>query len=440
MDRYLHDISIAIESILANKLKSILTALGIIFGVAAVISMLAIGNGAREEILNQIKMVGVNNIVITSLFDEDEQNQDENSDKLLQKYSPGLTYEDAKAIKSIIPTVHKVSPEISENTYVIQKGRRKSARLMGVTPFYFDLFSFQLSDGNYFNDYQNIHGKKVCVITNGIKKKLFKNANPIGEKIKCGKVWLEVVGVLKKRYFAQNTGKTNFSSSEEIIYLPVNTMLMRFKNRSLVTAARLRQGSGDDDEEPVEQRVVNYHQLNKIVVQVKDSEHLMATTEILQRMLLRRHQEVEDFEISVPELLLKQEQKTKDLFNVVLGAIAGISLIVGGIGIMNIMLASVMERIKEIGTRMAIGARRSDIVVQFLAESTLISVIGGLIGVLLGVIVSMVITQMFDILTIISPFSVIIAFGVSVFIGILFGYMPAKRASERDPIESLRYE
>ncbi|MEN8122226.1 MAG: ABC transporter permease [Bacteroidota bacterium] len=439
MDRYLHDISIAIESILANKLKSILTALGIIFGVAAVISMLAIGNGAREEILNQIKMVGVNNIVITSLFDEDEQNQDDGGDKLLQKYSPGLTYEDAKAIKSIIPTVHKVSPEISENTYVLQKGRRKSARLMGVTPFYFDLFSFQLSNGKYFNDYQNTHGKKVCVITNGIKKKLFKNADPIGERIKCGKIWLEVIGVLEKRYFAQNTDKKNFSSSEEIIYLPVNTMLMRFKNRSLVTAAKLRQ-RGDDENESVNQKAVNYHQLNKIVVQVKNSEQLMATTKVLQRMLLRRHQEVEDFEINVPELLLKQEQKTKDLFNVVLGAIAGISLIVGGIGIMNIMLASVMERIKEIGTRMAIGARRSDIVVQFLAESTLISVIGGLIGVLLGVIVSMVITQMFDILTIVSPFSVLIAFGVSVFIGILFGYMPAKRASERDPIESLRYE
>lgn len=437
MDRYMHDISIAIESILGNKLKSVLTALGIIFGVAAVISMLAIGNGAREEILSQIKMVGVNNIVITSLFDEDEQNQDANTGKLLQKYSPGLTYQDAKAIKKIIPSVHKVSPEITENTYVIQNGTRKSARLMGVTPFYFDLFGFQLADGFYFNDYQDIHGKKVCVITDGIKKKLFKNANPIGKEIKCGKIWLKVIGVLQKRYFAQNTNQKNFASSEEIIYLPVNTMLMRFNNRSLITAVKLRQNEDDEEKAP---QAVNYHQLNRIVVQVKDSEDLMATTEILQKMLLRRHQNVEDFEISVPELLLKQEQKTKDLFNIVLGAIAGISLVVGGIGIMNIMLASVMERIKEIGTRMAIGARRSDIVVQFLAESTMISVIGGLIGVFLGVLISKIITNVFDILTIISPFSVIIAFGVSVFVGIIFGYMPAKRASERDPIESLRYE
>jgi putative ABC transport system permease protein len=157
-------------------------------------------------------------------------------------------------------------------------------------------------------------------------------------------------------------------------------------------------------------------------------------------MLYRRHQELKDYEITVPELLLKQEQRTKDIFNIVLGAIASISLVVGGIGIMNIMFASVMERIKEIGTRMAIGAKKRDIIVQFLSEAVLISVTGGLIGVILGIVISKLITELAGILTIISPFSVIIAFFVSASIGIIFGYAPAKRASEKDPIESLRYE
>jgi putative ABC transport system permease protein len=184
----------------------------------------------------------------------------------------------------------------------------------------------------------------------------------------------------------------------------------------------------------------NYHQLDKIIIQVNETEELNSSTEIISRMLYRRHQELKDYEITVPELLLKQEQRTKDIFNIVLGAIASISLVVGGIGIMNIMFASVMERIKEIGTRMAIGAKKRDIIVQFLSEAVLISVTGGLIGVILGIIISKLITELAGILTIISPFSVIIAFFVSASIGIIFGYAPAKRASEKDPIESLRYE
>jgi len=184
----------------------------------------------------------------------------------------------------------------------------------------------------------------------------------------------------------------------------------------------------------------NYNQLDKIVVQVEETEQLDATTEVLSRMMIRRHLGVKDFEITVPELLLKQQQRTKDIFNIVLGAIASISLVVGGIGIMNIMFASVMERIKEIGTRMAIGAKKTDIVVQFLAEAILISVSGGFIGVFMGVVIAKLITEFAGILTIVTPFSVIVAFGVSAAVGVVFGYSPAKRASERDPIESLRYE
>jgi putative ABC transport system permease protein len=442
MDRYFHDINIAFDAILANKMKSVLTALGIIFGVAAVISMLAIGNGAQEEILQQIKLVGVNNIIITPVLDEDESNQSENmDDKLKQKYSPGLNMLDVIAIGRILPTIREVSPEITEDSYVIQNGKRKSARLVGVTPFYFEIFGHEISEGQLFTEYHNTYGKQVCIIGEGLRQKLFSNENPIGKLIKCGKNWLQVIGVLEKRFLAENTENLHLNTSNEIIYIPINTMLLRYKNRSLITTSKIRSANNDfDNESSKNTSPVNYHQLDKIVVQVKETDDLIPTVEIIQRMLMRRHLEVSDFEITVPELLLKQQQKTKDIFNIVLGAIAGISLVVGGIGIMNIMLASVMERIKEIGTRLAIGARKADIIVQFLAESTMISFIGGLLGVILGVIISKLITQFFNILTIVSPFSVLIAFGVSVTIGITFGYMPAKKAAEKDPVESLRHE
>jgi len=227
-------------------------------------------------------------------------------------------------------------------------------------------------------------------------------------------------------------------------------MLLRYQNRAVQfqgsTAVALRGGGGPGmmrhiiSTIPSQNVSSNYHQLDKIVVQVEDTEQLASTAEIIGRMLLRRHSDVKDFEVTIPELLLKQQQRTRDIFNLVLGAIASISLIVGGIGIMNIMFASVMERIKEIGTRQAIGATRIDIIVQFLSEAVLISVTGGLIEVILGIVLSKLITHFADILTIVKFSSVLIAFFVSASVGVIFGYSPAKRASERDPIESLRYE
>jgi putative ABC transport system permease protein len=220
-------------------------------------------------------------------------------------------------------------------------------------------------------------------------------------------------------------------------------MLLRFQNRALYTSGKL-QGEVMDpwgrSIVPSENVSNNYHQLDKIIVQVVSSEMMSPTAEIISRLMFRKHMEVKDYEIRLPEMELKQEQRTKDIFNIVLGAIAGIALVVGGIGIMNIMFASVMERIKEIGTRLAIGAKKSDIVMQFLSEAVLISVVGGILGVILGIILAKIINHVFDILTIVTPFSVFIAFGVSATIGIIFGYAPAKRASEKDPIESLRYE
>ncbi|RPH29131.1 MAG: FtsX-like permease family protein [Bacteroidales bacterium] len=449
--RYVHDINIAIESILANKLKSILTALGIIFGVAAVISMLAIGKGAQQEILDQIKMVGVNNILINPIFEEpdDQQSQEENGNKQKRKFSPGLTLADVDAIKKIVPSVSRISPEISLNSFVQYEGIRVPAKIMGVSNDYFELYNLPIEEGVFFNDYQEEHGITVCIIGGNIKAKFFSKVDPIGQYIKFGQVWLKVIGVLKKSELTvsgmQNAGVNVYNDN---VYLPAKSMLLRYQNRALVNSKKFSEGGsfsgggmfirfGGSTES---QAPKNYHQLDRIIVQVSETPDINNTTEILSRMMLRRHAEVKDFEITVPELLLKQQERTKDIFNIVLGAIASISLIVGGIGIMNIMFASVMERIKEIGTRMAIGAKKADIIAQFLSEAVLISVTGGFIGIVLGIVLTKLITHFAGILTIISPLSVLVAFGVSAAVGVIFGLSPAKRAADRDPIESLRYE
>ena len=458
--RYLHDIAIAVEAIFANRLKSILTALGIIFGVAAVISMLAIGKGAEQEILEQIKLVGVNNIVITpSSHTVNEGNSSqENSDKSKpssKKISKGLTLLDVEAIKKVLPTTEKISPVISFNYSALLNGKSKPVVLEGIENDYFELFNMNLEQGSLFNSAQSEKGLPVCVIGNNIKNEFFLQDDPIGKYIKCGQTWLKVVGVIEKRDFtASASDELGISSSDNKIFIPVQTMLLRFKNRALLRSdeiAELNKGNAGGGSvtmiiiggvEQEQKKAVdidkNPNQLDKIVVQVKETEQLSESANILKRILLRRHSNIYDFEVTIPELLLKQQQKTKNIFNIVLGAIAGISLIVGGIGIMNIMLASVMERIREIGVRQAIGAKQKDIIAQFLAESTLISLTGGIIGIILGIVLSKIITSLFDIKTVVSVFSIFIAFGVSVVVGILFGYLPAKKAAENDPVISLR--
>ena len=412
--------------------------------------MLAIGKGAQQEILDQIKMVGVNNILISPIIEEKEAS--DNSGQQQSKFSRGLTLLDVDAIRENLPSVQNISPEIAYNSNVVLNGIRYSAKLVGVTNDYFNLYSLPLQSGVFFNDYQEVHGIQVCIIGSNIRSKFFSKVDPLGQYIKFDGVWLKIIGVLERT----NVSLTGFEDAginvyNDNIYIPVKTMLMRYQNRALAQTRPLTNVGNFRGMGGMGRRMVvassgtssgstNYHQLDRIVVQVQETEQLNPTTELLSRMMLRRHMGVKDFEITVPELLLKQQQRTKDIFNIVLGAIASISLVVGGIGIMNIMFASVMERIKEIGTRMAIGAKKMDIVVQFLSEAVLISVTGGFIGVILGVILSMLIQKVADINTIVTPFSVIVAFGVSAAVGVIFGYSPAKRASERDPIESLRYE
>jgi putative ABC transport system permease protein len=449
LQRYMHDIIIALEAIMSNKLKSMLTALGIIFGVAAVISMLAIGNGAQQEILEQIKMVGVNNIVIVPVINENNEEAEEGESQS-KKFSPGLTLADAKAIRSVIPGVENISPEVSYSSALQYGGIRFPAKVQGVAVDYFKLYNLPLESGVYFNEEQDKYGMPVCVIGSNVRMKFFNETNPLGKFIKFGNIWLKVIGVLRKTEITvssfDNAGVNVYNDN---IFVPVTTVLLRYNNRATVnkpssggvivfSGGMIRISSSTSSSGG--SASTNYNQLDRIIVQMSATEQLNSTTEVLSRMMFRRHQGVKDYEITVPEMLLKQQQRTKDIFNIVLGAIAGISLLVGGIGIMNIMFASVMERIKEIGTRLAIGAKKADIIAQFLSEAILISVSGGLIGVILGIGLSYLITMVFEIKTIVSVLSVILAFGISAAVGVIFGYAPAKKASERDPIESLRYE
>ncbi|MDD4033582.1 MAG: ABC transporter permease [Bacteroidales bacterium] len=457
INRYLHDMEIAFESILANKLRSMLTALGIIFGVAAVISMMAIGNGAQQEILDQIKMVGVNNIIITPIIPEEESESASTANTPTQskKFSRGLTMLDAESIRDNVPTVKVISPEISMTASVVQGGTQMKSKVVGVSKEYFQLFNMPIEDGYYFNDLQEEDGSAVCVIGANIRARFFPQSDPINQYIKFGAIWLKVIGVLERNQINVSAStNTGVNVTNDNIYIPVKTYLMRFNNRAVAQTKRSeatmimggRGGGGgmmiiaSGSESTSATSNVNTNQLDKIVVQVKETQDLTASVEIISRMLERRHNQTMDFEITVPELLLKQQQRTREVFNIVLGAIAGISLLVGGIGIMNIMFATVMERIKEIGTRMAIGAKKMDIVMQFLSEAIFISVTGGLAGIILGVVAAKLITHFTGILTIMSISSIFVSFFVSASIGIIFGYSPAKRASERDPIESLRYE
>lgn len=446
-NRYSYNVVIAMEAIVANKVKSLLTGLGIIFGVAAVISMLAIGNGAEQEILEQIKMVGVNNIIVTPILQNDQASaNDQNTSAATagnqlagskKKFSKGLTLLDAQSIKEIIPTVQDVCPIITFNYSAILNDISSPVKLDGTDNTYFNLFDIKLESGTLFHLQHLKEGYPVCIIGNNIKNVFFNQEAPVGKYIKCGQIWLQVIGVIEKRSFVgTGSGTMAISSTDNSIVIPVKTMLLRFRNRALIRGDQVKLAGMSRDNTVT--KIEDTNQLDKIIIRVKETDQLTATAKIAGNMLIRKHNDIRDFDISIPELLLKQQQKTKNIFNIVLGAIAGISLIVGGIGIMNIMLASVMERIREIGTRQAIGASRKDIVFQFLSESTLISVVGGLIGIILGVVLSKIIQTMFDIKTIISIFSIFISFGVSVFIGITFGYLPAKKAAEKDPVESLR--
>ena len=431
--------------ITTNKVRTFLTALGIIFGVASVITMLAIGNGAEKEILAQLELVGVNNIVVTPIPDKEDDSasmsnvEDEKEES--KRFSKGLDVLDAQSILKHIPTVSLVSPEILLETYVINNGRQNSVRLVGISPEYFKSSNINLDSGKAFSEFQIKNALPVCVVGKKVEKKLFTGESAIGKRIKVKDVWLQIIGVIEEKLISDKAQENlGIRDLNEDVYIPLNTFLVRYQDRKIITdkvgASNRNQGTGP------KKRIArgNYHQIDKLTVQVSNSNELKATAEVLSKMLKRRHNDVLDFEITIPIQLLKQQQKTKQIFNVVLSIIAGISLLIGGIGIMNIMLASVLERTKEIGIIRAIGATEEDVVLQFLSESVLISVGGGVIGIILGIIGAYVIEIVSGIETVLSLNSILLSFFIAVIIGLVFGIFPAKAAANKRPIEALRSE
>ncbi len=441
----------ALEAVTHNRLRAGLTSLGILFGVASVIAMLAIGKGAEQEILEQMRLLGTNNVIITPYVEQEEGEADNGSaSKLPKKYSPGLSVADVAAIQSVIPGLDAVSGEVVVNTTITREGVRRSGRVVGVDTSYFRLLNLQLAQGSSFSAAQASGELPVAIIGHGVRSRFFTTEAPIGRQIKVGNNWFTVVGVLADRQMiGENADKLGIRDASMDVYVPVRAMLLRIRDRARLTSSSVEAasraegmvvvGAEEEDSEVREERT-NPHQLDRIIVRVSQASAVPQVADILRRLIARRHNDVVDYQITVPELLLKQEQRTKTIFNVVLGAIASISLIVGGIGIMNIMLASILERIREIGVRRAMGATQENILAQFLVEAVLISVVGGTAGIIVGAGISAGIEQFAGIRTLVAPLSIVVAFGVSLTVGLVFGIVPAWRAARQDPVVCLRYE
>ncbi|MEE9437435.1 MAG: ABC transporter permease [Saprospiraceae bacterium] len=430
------NILLAIEGIAQNKLRALLTALGIIFGVFSVVAMLAIGNGAKKSILDQLKIIGTNNIVIKSIPPDKKTSDDESDEKETKEaFSYGLNMSDVKSIQSIIPDVESISIETKTDTKILYNKTSIKSKCMGVNNDFFSVNNLNVKRGSLFTSYHSIEGSNVCILGANAAARLFLGKDPIGKYVKAKHVIFKVIGVLEKRQVSsERLSKLKVNSYRNIIFVPIESYILRIDNKQRIGSEDIKRNSRQKTKKK------NYHQLDKIIVKVKETKAMEPSASLISKLLLRRHNDQADFEVELPELLIKQQQNTQETLNFILAVIAGISLLVGGIGIMNIMLASVLERIKEIGLRRSIGATEKDIIYQFLFEAIAISLAGGVIGVILGIAGAKLIAQYADIATVISFGSIMLSFVIAVGIGIIFGIMPARKAAKMDPITALRTE
>jgi putative ABC transport system permease protein len=411
----LADAKQAFLNLRAQKTRSLLTALGIVFGVGSVIGMLAIGAGAKEESLRFIEQLGVRNILVDARHAT-------SSDEFQQrrKSSQGLTERDVRILQANIEAIETVSPrKILTPATVIPKSARDIPQLYGVAPSYAVIHSLRIAEGEFFSAKDDASSAPVCVLGEAAKVNLFGYDSVLGKYVKVGDNWLEVVGVLQEQVVsgAQNLG-LQMQDLNNIIFTPMNTFQYRFYDP--------RSSMRDE--------------LDGVEIRLRPEGDSVQIAKIVTSVLNSTHHGIEDFSVTIPAALLAQQKRTQTIFTYVMVAIAAISLLVGGIGIMNIVLATVLERTKEIGIRRSIGAKRADIVRQFMTESILISLSGGAMGIAFGYFLAWLIARTAEWKTIVTPGSVGVAFGVSVLVGLVFGIYPALKASRVDPIEALRYE
>ncbi len=413
--RYWSDVALAFQSLFLQKTRTFLTALGIIFGVGAVIGMLAIGAGAREESLRFIEQLGVRNILVQSRPASSQQELQQR-----RRSSPGLTARDVRILKANVEGVALIAARRSLHpARVLPRPAHELPELYGVQPSYAGIHNWALEEGTFFNDDDDEASAAVCVLGETAKTGVLGYGPAVGKFVKVNDTWLQVVGVLRSQVETP-AGEAGGAAEDpnNVVYVPLNTYQYRFWD----------QGGSFKDE------------LDGVDLRLAPGADSIETAGVVSAILNSTHHSVQDFNVTIPAALLAEQQRSQTIFTYVMVAIAAISLLVGGIGIMNIVLATVLERTREIGVRRAVGARRADIVRQFLVESVLISVGGGLLGIAFGYLLSWMIAHAAQWKTIVTSSSILMAFGVSAAVGVVFGIYPAMKASRIDPIEALRYE
>lgn len=409
------DAQLGMQNLLVHGMRSFLTMLGMIFGVAAVVAMLSIGAGARQRVMALIEQMGVHNLIV-----EAKETTEWQAHSKIRRISPGLTFADYRVIQDDVAGIAASTPRKRMTpSKIIPKSQQDIPMVFGVDPDYRQIAGLHVLQGRFFDRQDEDRGAPVCVLGAAARWNLFGSADPLGQYVKVNEQWFRVIGVVSPQLSGEaEPGAAPALDVNNMIYTPLNAAILR-----------LEDSYSDVRDE-----------IDGIYLNLRDGVDISRAAQVVRAVLDASHHGADDYSVIVPAELLAEQRRTEQLFNAVMVAIASVSLVVGGIGIMNIMLASILERTREIGLRRAVGARQSDIVRQFVVEATMISVAGGTIGVLFGFVMSRLIAWLAGWSTIVTPGSVALGFLVSISVGLIFGIYPARKAARLDPVEAIRYE